>query len=89
MWFSRRKATVTVRVFGKTDTGRQREHNEDAFLVADLTAKIASLKPEVREHAVGERGSLFLVADGMGGAAAGEIASEMAAETIYQHLVDT
>lgn len=89
MWFSRRKPTVTVHVFGKTDTGRQRDHNEDAFLVADLTAKIASLKPEVREHALGERGSLFLVADGMGGAAAGEIASEMATETIYQHLVDT
>ncbi|MGH7591275.1 MAG: PP2C family protein-serine/threonine phosphatase, partial [Gemmatimonadales bacterium] len=60
--------------------------NEDTFLVADLSAKKASLLPEVREHVVGPRGSFFMVADGMGGAAAGEVASAMAADLIYQHL---
>jgi len=35
---------------------------------------------------VGERGSLLVVADGMGGAAAGELASEMAATTIYDQM---
>jgi serine/threonine protein phosphatase PrpC len=39
--------------------------------------------------AVGERGALYLVADGMGGAAAGEVASEMAATEIYRYLIDT
>ena len=34
----------------------------------------------------GPRGSLFMVADGMGGAAAGELASAMAADLIYRHL---
>ncbi|MGH7589860.1 MAG: hypothetical protein ACREL2_00360, partial [Gemmatimonadales bacterium] len=77
---------VRVSVFGKTDVGRTRDHNEDTFLVADLSTKKASLLPEVREHVVGPRGSFFMVADGMGGAAAGEVASAMAADLIYQHL---
>ena len=70
--FFGRSRAIRVRVFAKTDVGRSREHNEDNFLVADLTRREASLKPSVREHVIGERGSLFMVADGMGGAAAGE-----------------
>jgi serine/threonine protein phosphatase PrpC len=77
---------VQVSVFGKTDLGRTREHNEDTFLVADLSTGNASLHPDVRQHKVGSRGSLFMVADGMGGAAAGELASAMAADLIYHHL---
>lgn len=77
---------VLVSVFGKTDVGKTREHNEDTFLVADLTRRAASLQPEIRDHEVGARGSLFVVADGMGGAAAGEIASRMAADLIFTHL---
>jgi len=77
---------VRVSVFGKTDLGRSRDHNEDTFLVADLSTGNASLQPEVRSHAIGPRGSLFMVADGMGGAAAGELASAMAADLIYRHM---
>jgi protein phosphatase len=80
---------LKVEVFGRTDVGRTRDHNEDSFLVADLTRRIASLQPEVREHEVGERGSLMVVADGMGGAAAGEIASDLAVDTIYNHMLGT
>jgi serine/threonine protein phosphatase PrpC len=78
---------LKVEVFGRTDVGKSRDHNEDSFLVADLTARNASLQPEVRQHVVGRRGSLFMVADGMGGAAAGEVASEMATTTVYNHMV--
>jgi serine/threonine protein phosphatase PrpC len=78
--------SVRVSVFGKTDLGRTREHNEDTFLVADLSTGNASLQPDVRSHEIGSRGSLFMVADGMGGAAAGELASAMAADLIYRHL---
>jgi PPM family protein phosphatase len=79
---------VTVHVFGRTDVGRTREHNEDAFVVADLTADRATLLPEVRTHVCGPLGSLFMVADGMGGAAAGEIASQMATESVLTALRD-
>jgi len=79
-------SAMRVEVFGRTDVGKTRDHNEDSFLVADLTRRIASLQPEVRDHEVGERGTLLVVADGMGGAAAGEIASDLAVDTIYGHM---
>jgi serine/threonine protein phosphatase PrpC len=87
--FGRSNKAIRVEVFGKTDLGRTRDHNEDRFLVADLTRKAASLLPEVRQHDIGPRGTLLVVADGMGGAAAGELASEMATDTIYDHLMKT
>jgi len=80
---------VVVRVFGRTDVGQMREHNEDAFVVADLTRGNATLQPEVRSHSVGPRGSLFMVADGMGGAAAGEIASAMAIEGVLREVTES
>jgi protein phosphatase len=80
------RGTIIVNVFGKTDVGRTREHNEDSFVVADLSAGNATLQPEVRQHVVGPRGSLFMVADGMGGAAAGEIASAMATEVVLEEM---
>jgi len=79
---------VIVEVFGRTDVGQARDHNEDSFLVADLSTREASLQPEVRSHELGRRGTLFMVADGMGGAAAGELASEMATETVFTHMIE-
>ena len=79
---------IMVTVFGRTDVGRTRDHNEDAFVVADLTTNDASLQPSVRHHRLGPKGSLFMVADGMGGAAAGEIASQMAIEAVLKEFRD-
>lgn len=81
-----RRGQIIVNVFGKTDVGRTREHNEDSFVVADLSTGNATLQPEVRQHTAGPRGSLFMVADGMGGAAAGEIASAMAVEEVLKEM---
>jgi len=78
---------IRVSVFAKTDVGRTRDHNEDCFIVADLTRNNASLQPEVREHELGPKGTLLMVADGMGGAASGEVASEMATKTVFGHLM--
>src|SRR3954470_17525829 len=77
---------VIVSVFGRTDVGRTQEHNEDAFAVADLSTDNPSLLPEVRRHVLGRKGTLFMVADGMGGAAAGEIASAMALEVVLAEM---
>ncbi len=55
--------------YGKTDTGRSRDHNEDA----------------IRLNASQD---LYLLADGMGGHEAGEVASKMAIETIEKSLVN-
>jgi serine/threonine protein phosphatase PrpC len=81
-------AEILVNVFGRTDVGRTREHNEDSFVVADLNSNIASLQPAVRAHKSGPKGTLFMVADGMGGAAAGEIASQMATDIVLRELRD-
>ncbi len=74
---------VRVRFAGLTDVGRIREHNEDNYLIADLTERkrITDEATVIRE--VGERGLLLTVCDGMGGAAAGEVASQMAVDVIH------
>lgn len=84
---SQTPGTVLVTVRARTDLGKTRDHNEDAFLVADLTARSTDITSG-GTHPVGERGTLFLVADGMGGAAAGELASSMAADLIFRHLIE-
>ena len=50
---------IVVQVFGRTDVGRTRDHNEDAFIVADLTADVATVPTEVRRTITGQKGSLF------------------------------
>ena len=77
---------IRIEVFGRTDVGLVRDHNEDNFLIADLSRKERSCKPEVQTHWLGSQGTLFAVCDGMGGAAAGEVASQMAVDTIYQTM---
>ncbi len=81
-------AQVQVRLFARTDVGQVREHNEDNFLVADLTRKSRGLLEANRITGLGPHGALFAVCDGMGGAAAGEVASQMAVDIIYERMVD-
>ena len=88
---SRSLATPQIRTtyYALTDRGRTRDHNEDTFLVADLSTATPGRDSRPEDRLVGERGVLYLVADGMGGAAAGEVASEMAATSIHRYLIDT
>jgi PPM family protein phosphatase len=78
---------VTLRLFGRTDVGQIREHNEDNFIVADLTKNSRGLMEGDRIQHVGPHGTLLGVCDGMGGAAAGEVASQLAVDIIYQKMV--
>lgn len=80
------RAPVTIQVFGRSDVGRTREHNEDAFAVANLGRGDTLEFYRLIEQPADERGTLFMVADGMGGAAAGEIASATAVDVILRHL---
>jgi protein phosphatase len=80
------RGDIIVHVLGRTDVGRTREHNEDAFLVADLSSGTVSEQAEAVTYVLGPRGALFMVADGLGGAAAGEIASGMAVDVVLQEL---
>jgi protein phosphatase len=72
--------------FGQTDTGVVRQNNEDSFLVADLTTGAIAPPGAPFNHTIGAKGSLLLVADGMGGAEAGEVASKMAADQVLRGL---
>jgi PPM family protein phosphatase len=79
---------IRITAFGKTDVGLIREHNEDNLLIADVSQALrrgGTAGPNLNEPLaieLGSKGALFLVCDGMGGAAAGEVASQMAVEVI-------
>jgi PPM family protein phosphatase len=79
---------IRIKLFARTDVGQIREHNEDNFLVADLTRKSRGLLEANRCGTLGHHGSLFAVCDGMGGAAAGEIASQLAVDILYERMVE-
>ena len=90
---STNRATQQIVVFGMSDRGLQRENNEDHFMVADLTRKVIGvndnqLLPDLLHHDIGPRGTVLIVADGLGGHEGGEIASQLAVDTVAQALTE-
>jgi protein phosphatase len=79
---------IRVRLFARTDVGQVREHNEDNFLVADLTRRQRGLMEANRQTTIGPQGAVFAVCDGMGGAAAGEIASQLAVDIVCEKMIE-
>lgn len=79
-------STIKFRLAAKTDVGLVRTNNEDNFQVAsDLSAgQMHWLNNEI--CSLGENGALLVVADGMGGMNAGEVASELAINTVREYF---
>lgn len=74
-----------VHSFGLTDPGRVRPTNEDHFLIGELARILwvrQSSLPQQPTHHGQSRGHIFLVADGMGGHQAGEVASALTVATV-------
>ncbi|HET9531375.1 MAG TPA: protein phosphatase 2C domain-containing protein [Blastocatellia bacterium] len=86
---SRPGIAMIVYAVGVTDAGRVRPANEDAFVIADLSADMATATPRGPRFNVGSRGILLAVSDGMGGTEAGEVASVLTLESLREHLDDT
>jgi PPM family protein phosphatase len=77
---------VHVSVAAKSDVGRVRTNNEDAFLIADLTRGGRLADGTTGRLDVGDRGVLLVVSDGMGGEQAGEVASALVVEAFTRTL---
>ena len=74
-------------VCGATNVGVRRADNQDAFVIADLRSGDLSNPCSRTEIPLSKQGILLVVCDGMGGAAAGDLAARIAAEAIKQQLV--
>ena len=74
--------SIKLRIAAKTDVGLVRDNNEDNFQ-ASSDLSIEPMRWVNKEIcSLGEKGALLVVADGMGGMNAGEVASELAIETV-------
>jgi len=85
--------TVRVEFAGMTDKGKVRNKNEDHFMVARMAKSMtvcATSLPDAEGTRLSEQeGYLMIVADGMGGAAAGERASAVAVQSVERYVLDT
>ena len=74
---------MKIKISAITDVGLERTNNEDAVLVCPNLEKQNWGEAENEDYfALGKYGAMLVVADGMGGANAGEIASSIAIDTV-------
>ncbi len=79
---------MNLSLYGSSHNGRKRDHNEDAYLILckkdEIWIEVNDLKIDLSES----QGAVFVVADGLGGANAGEIASEIAVSTVKEYITN-
>lgn len=84
------RPSILVMSSGLTDRGKVRPSNEDHFLIAELARTLwvrkTSLPQPSTQHGR-NRGHIFLVADGMGGHRAGEVASALTVASIEAFIL--
>ena len=74
---------MKIKIVATTDTGKERTNNEDAFIICpDLLQQDWAQNETPSYIPCSKYGSLLVVADGMGGANAGEVASAIATKSI-------
>jgi protein phosphatase len=74
---------MDLEAIGITDVGLERKYNEDFFVIDNRVTHISD--PDgVRAYSRG----LYILCDGMGGHAQGEVASRMAAETLATYFTE-
>ena len=82
---------VAIDVSALSHKGKVRDHNEDHYFVATggrrATTLLTNVPPGEVPSEFGETGYLMIVADGMGGHAAGEVASRMAIATLMNIIL--
>jgi len=81
-----------VQSYGLSDRGQIRSSNEDRFLIAELARTLQvhhTNLPQSKAFFSCHRGHVFLVADGIGGNQAGEVASGVSVITIEEFLLNT
>ena len=77
---------LKVAAFGMSDVGRVRTNNEDNYLFTQLgSGLINAVSPDCIDS---ESQWIFIVADGMGGGQAGEVASHLAVQGVAQNFAD-
>lgn len=76
---------MKIKLSAITDVGKERSNNEDAYIICpDLSHQDWSNNETSTYIPLNKYGSLLVVADGMGGANAGEVASSIAVQSVRQ-----
>ena len=76
-----------VKIVALTDVGKERDHNEDNYIYnPDVSAKEWIFDDKAIELKHEKNGSVLIVADGMGGQNAGEVASWLAIQNIKEYF---
>ena len=80
---------ITLKWFGRTDRGKFRRNNEDAFIGIQFDSKEVHHLGRIGEATTRQTDFAFAVSDGMGGAKAGEFASRVTVDKIMALLPDS